>query len=379
MTFVKALFGGLLIILALFSAIFFVQSGSIETPIKTLNGERGQTASDMPGVSCEWMEIPVKLPSSIITRQITGQLCQPKDQPVTAIQVLIAGAGYGMAYWDFPYQSDTYSYARAALKQGFATFNFYRLGTGESSHPFGVVLGVDNQANALQQVISYLNTKQRFEKLITVGHSFGSLVAIAHAINFSDQVDGIVLTGYAHGKNPGFYLAMRTGVDVAMVADGFAGHLFDPSYIVSKTDSRKNTFYDLTNTDPNVIAVDELNRQTLTVGEIISMPPYFTEVTHKITDPVYLLLGEYDFVVCGGDLDCTDHAGTIAHEQSFFSEQACLEMDVLDDTNHNANLHRNAAASFQKMLEWSKRLINADQACSADRSEGNYQGMIEPS
>ena len=43
-----------------------------------------------------------------------------------------------------------------------------------------------------------------------------------------------------------------------------------------------------------------------------------------------------------------------------------IEMVVLDDTNHNANLHRNAPASFQKILGWSRRLINAD-ICYRDR------------
>lgn len=354
---------GLIVLLALLSAIFFAQSGSLETNLKTLDGNSGLTAASMPGVECQWLTIPVKLPSSFITRQITGQLCKPNENPNNVLQVLIPGAGYGMAYWDFPYQSDTYSYARAALKQGFATFNFYRLGTGESSHPFGVVLGALNQAYALQQVITAIKANNAFKQLITVGHSFGSLVAIAHAIEYPEQVDGIVLTGYAHGKNPGFYQAMRTGVDLAMVAEGFAGRVMDPTYIISKPDSRKTIFYEANNSDANVIAVDELNRQTLTVGEIISMGPLFTEVTKEITDPVFILLGEYDFVVCGGDLDCTQHEATIKHEQQFYSEAACLEMVVLDDTNHNANLHRNAPDSFATILDWSNRLIGAEQGC----------------
>jgi hypothetical protein len=71
------------------------------------------------------------------------------------------------------------------------------------------------------------------------------------------------------------------------------------------------------------------------------------------------LLGEDDFVVCGGQLDCREHAAAIAHEQAFFSAAACLEMVVLDDTGHDSALHRNAAQNFALMLAWVARRVGA--------------------
>ena len=69
------------------------------------------------------------------------------------------------------------------------------------------------------------------------------------------------------------------------------------------------------------------------------------------------MLGEDDFIVCGGKLDCREHAVAIAHEQTFFSPATCLEMVVLDDTSHDSALHLNAAQNFALILDWVARLV----------------------
>jgi pimeloyl-ACP methyl ester carboxylesterase len=81
--------------------------------------------------------------------------------------------------------------------------------------------------------------------------------------------------------------------------------------------------------------------------------------------PVFLLLGEDDFVVCGGKLDCRDHAGAIAYEQDYFPKAACLEMVVLDDTGHNSALQRNAPQNFALILDWAARRVGAGDGAVA--------------
>lgn len=351
---------GLTGLLAAALLIGYLKSGGLETPLRAAHGTRLSTPAEMAGVTCQRQVIPVKLsPGGWFNFDVVGELCSVGEADGKILQVLISGSGYGSIYWDFPYQPDTYSYARAALRAGYATFNFYRLGMGESDHPPSLLLGVDNQAHVLSQIIAALQADHAFAAVLPVAHSFGSVIAIAHALGHPDQVAGIVLTGFAHNTNPGFVRAMRTGVDSAALNGPFVGKIVDPTYMVSKPGTRGATFYTRTNTDPRVIEIDELNRQTTAIAEAITASKYFGPQSKGLEVPVFLLLGEDDFVVCGGALDCTDHAVAIAHEKKFFSPASCFEMVVLEDTNHDSALHLNAARNFARILDWVARRVGS--------------------
>jgi pimeloyl-ACP methyl ester carboxylesterase len=342
-------------------------------------------AWDMPGVTCEELFIAAKLGANAwFTHDIHGTLCgSGGDFNGKTLAVTVSGAGYDSLYWDFPYRPDQYSFVRAALRRGLVTFNFDRLGMGRSDRPFGMLLGVDNQAHALQQVIQALKGRYDFRAVVTLGHSFGSTISLAHALAFPDHVDGLILTGFVHNSNPEFGLAMRDGIDVAAFKGPYAGKLFDPSYIISKPNSRRDIFYTAANTDPIVARVDENNRQTTSIGEVITMPKYFQQQSMGLLVPVFTLLGEDDFVVCGGAVECTDHDDIIQWESKYFPQEACHEMVVLEDTNHNANLHRNAADSFQLMLDWIERRAGINgppaQPCELAYSGENGEGVIPQS
>jgi len=338
----------------------FLKSGGLATPLQAAPGARLATAAEMPGANCQRQVIPVTLaPGGWLSLDVVGELCSTGQLDGKVLQVLVSGAGYGTVYWDFPYQPDTYSYTRAALRAGYATFNFYRLGMGESDHPPGLLLNVDNQGYVLSQIITALRAAHDFSAVVTVGHSFGSVIAIAHALSYPGQVAGIVLTGFAHNTNPGFITAMRNGVDLAAVKGPFAGRIVDPTYLISRPDTRGDTFYTRSNADPGVIETDELNRQTTAIAEAISASKYFGPQSRGLQLPVLLMLGEDDFVVCGGALNCRDHAVTMTHEQSYFAPATCFEMALLADTGHDSALHRNAPQNFALMLDWVARRVGA--------------------
>ncbi|MEO8443903.1 MAG: alpha/beta fold hydrolase [Gammaproteobacteria bacterium] len=335
------------------------KSGGISTLLQAPAGVALSTVADMPGITCQRLVMPTKLSASgLLHHDVVGELCSRGTLEGKALQVLVSGAGYGPIYWDFPYQADTYSYVRAALQAGYATFNFYRLGMGESDHPLGILLNVDNQAYVLGQLIDSLRRSHDFSAVFVVGHSFGSVTAIAHALARPESIDGIVLTGFAHNTNPGFITAMRTGVDVAAFKGPFVGKIVDPTYLISKAGTRGGTFYTAENADPVVIEVDELNRQTTAIGEVISSSKYFGPQSKGLTVPVLLVLGDDDFVVCGGALDCRDHARTIAHEQAYFPAARSFEMVMLAHTNHDASLHRGAPAASALILDWMARRVS---------------------
>ena len=317
-------------------------------------------AADMDGVTCQQKTVSVKLSADGFREfDLVGQLCWTGELQNKTLQVLVSGSGYGAAYWDFPYESDTYSYARAALRAGDAVFNFDRMGMGLSDHPFGIALDVDTQAYILHQALNALEGENTFNAVVMLGHSFGSTVSLAHALTWPEQSDGIVLTGFIHNVNPAFGPAMGQGISVAAFSEPLAGTLLDPTYVMSKPDSRGGVFYTADNTDPGVIAADDATRETTAVGELISMSRYFADQSKGLAVPVMVLIGENDFVVCGGELDCTDHEAVVAHESAFYPASACPEIYVLDDTNHNANLHLNAQQAFALMQDWVARRIGS--------------------
>lgn len=358
---------GLAGLTAVFLLAGWLNSGGKTTPLVAPPGVTLSTAAAMPGVRCERRVIPVKLNANgLANYDVAGELCAQGTPAGKTLQVLVSGAGYGTIYWDFPYEPDTYSYTRAALRAGYATFNFYRLGMGESDRPLGLLLNVDNQAHVLAQVIEALKRDHQFTAVVTVGHSFGSVTSIAHALAHPTNVDGIVLTGFAHNTNPGFVMAMRTGVDIAAIKGPFAGRIVDPTYLVSRPGTRRANFYSAETSDPVVIEVDELNRQTTAIGEVISAGKYFGPQSKELTTHVLQVLGEDDFVVCGGDLDCRDHGQTIAYERAFFTAAASHEIVILDNINHDANLHRNAPATTALILDWISRTIESRSSGSGE-------------
>ncbi len=315
---------------------------------------------------CEEYTIPVKLQAGgLFTYNVAGTLCSDGSLEGKALHVLISGSTYGRVYWDFPIQTDTYSYVRTAVQAGYATFNLSRIGIAESDRPFGLFVDVDANAYVFHQVIDYLK-QNVFEPgpVVTLGHSLGSVITVAHAVHYPQDVDGVVLTGFIHNVNPGYSDVIREASYSASSDPRFEGKRYDFTYITSKPGSR-DIFYVLDQTDPDILFVDELTKETTTLGEISSTRDYYGEESLQIEVPVLQLIGDQDIVGCGGELDCTDSAAVMANEQQYFSDAACIETQVIEDTGHNLNLHRNAQSSFQTMLDWAARRVGAGASVPA--------------
>jgi hypothetical protein len=56
-------------------------------------------------------------------------------------------------YWDFPYQPSTYPYVRAATAAGYATFNFDRIGIGNSDHPPAADVTISSNALVVHEIV----------------------------------------------------------------------------------------------------------------------------------------------------------------------------------------------------------------------------------
>ncbi|MEM8856913.1 MAG: alpha/beta hydrolase [Chloroflexota bacterium] len=349
-----------LTILLLITLLIAARTGGHSAEIRQVNGlTLSPPTAELAGVTCEDRTIPVKLsPVGWFNYDIVGELCWQGELSGKTLLYLNSGLGYGPIYWDFPYQSENYSFVQAAVAEDYATFNYYRMGIGESDHPLGFRLSADVHAYIASQIIPLLKTDADLGSVVTIGHSFGSAISVAIAYNYPEAVDGVIVTGFIHNVNPAYTDESRETSQVAAIDPHFAGSIFDLTYFTSAPETRGRTFYASSNSDPNVYAIDEANKQTLTLGEILSVRTYFGPQSKSINVPVLVLVGDDDIIGCGGALDCNDTAAVVANEKEAYSDPAtCVETYVLKDTGHNLSLHSDASANSARMIDWLDRRI----------------------
>src|SRR5947209_11866786 len=274
---------------------------------------------------CDRYVLPVTLsPLELITYHVTGWLCYKGSlSQHHAVQLLVHGGTYGHIYWDYTYQPDMYSYVQYMTKAGYATFNFDRIGVGESDHPSAALVTIQADAYVLSQLVSDLKTGAyggpAFQKILLVGHSVGSAISIAEAANpqFA-HVDGVILSGFLHFVDP---------VEVARLANDIYPANQDPDprfkdlppgYFTTKPNTRGQIFYDLPNADPLVIATDEQTKETITDNEFTTFFSIANSpLSRNIQVPVLEVVGQDDALFCLGTFSCTNRDTVQRYESTY--------------------------------------------------------------
>jgi pimeloyl-ACP methyl ester carboxylesterase len=304
-------------------------------------------------------------PGSLTCYTLYGELCWSGQINPCAVQLLIHGATYNRYYWDFrSYQPQNYSYVDTAISRGYTTFNIDRIGSGKSAKPDGLLNTVDSAVYTVHQVVQALRSGTfgtRFDRVVLVGHSLGSLIAIGEA-SLYQNVDGVILTGLTHNLNPIRITAIPNFLYPSQLDPKFG--LFAPTnYLTTIPGSRDDLFYVTANTDPTIITEDERLKDVLAVGQDEILARITSPESQLIDVPVFILVGTQDLLFCGGVADCSTAEALVTYESLVFAPAACLQADVVPGTGHNLNLHLNAQESFAKMLNWMDRFM-AGSVCS---------------
>ena len=110
-------------------------------------------------------------------------------------------------YWDISYNNFNYSYIDTAVdKYGFSTLSIDRFGIGNSSiaDPLDVVQAPAELSAILevttmlrQGTLPGLSYAPAFDKVVHVGHSFGSVLTFELASMHPNATDGLILTGFS--------------------------------------------------------------------------------------------------------------------------------------------------------------------------------------
>lgn len=322
-----------------------------------------------PRPHCQVATVPVGLATGQPTQYtIFGELCLPpgtNGHQVPTVHLAVHGATYSHLYNAWPYQPETYSYADALMKAGYAVFTFDRIGIGQSSHPPGASVTIDANAFVVHQLVQALRSgtigKTRFERVVLVGHSLGSITSLAEASAYGD-VDGVVLTGISHAVTSSTASALQ--FVPANQDPRFAGQNLDNDYLTSAPGTREAAFYYAPVTDPRVVALDEQTKETVTTAELSSFAPTLTPaVSQAIHVPVLLVNGQFDQLVCGdGFAICATAAALATAEAPFFSPQACLQSVVIPASGHDLFLEPSAPTTYAAIRSWSDAHVGLNQA-----------------
>ncbi len=306
--------------------------------------------------NCTQYTLPVTLsPTDPTHYNVVGYLCNADAG--NNVQLTLSGATYNHSYWDFPFDPKTYSYVRNTVNTDFATFNLDRIGTGASDHPVPELISIQSNAFVAHQIIQDLRSGviagTHFQKVVVVGHSMGSAMAIDEAATYQD-VDGVILTGYIHGTfNPSSFAVIGTGSYPAFLDPQFSPTLA-PGYLTTKPGVRGPVFYYAPFADPQVIATDESTKDLVTDTTVATfIPTLASHESNAIHVPVLLVLGQFDFLFCGTNPGCTQ-SQVAANEASFFDPQAQLQINIIPNTGHDLNLHTTAGQWFGIAQTWLK-------------------------
>src|SRR5215813_5260229 len=310
-----------------------------------------QTESLNPAVTCQEIRLPVSLQEGQPANyEVVGKLCsKPKGKNV--VHLLLSGATYGSVYWDFPLIPQFYSYVRSMTNAGYATLNIDRIGIGASSRPPADQVTIQANAFVVHQLVQALRDGRigSFSKVILVGHSLGSIIALSEQAQYGDA-NGLILSGFLHAAGP-LFAEIPTLIYPAQNDPRFASQNLPEGYFTSIPGKRSALYFEPV-ADPNVIARDEQTKETITLGEINTFPPLVFSPTdaQSIHVPVLFVIGSRDNIFCTPP-QCSE----AQLEPGLYPADAQVEVRVVHGTGHDLNLHFTAPVFFGIVREWSDR------------------------
>lgn len=297
---------------------------------------------------------------------VSGDLYLPRDTTPSTVQVLLPGLTYDRRYWTVPGANN---YAHHMARAGYAVLAFDRLGTGLSSRPPADQVALDMHVATLHQMLEMVRDGSvgghAFDHVVTVGHSYGSGIAIVEAARHQD-VDALVISGMLHATAPLYEEVI--GFFHPAAEDPVLGPTAPPEwpewYMTQRPGYRAKMLEYAPNIEPGLSEYNELIKSTATIGEGMSLPDtYSRETSLAVKVPVLLVVGQHDALFCGEDVNFGADAGSVhAFESPYFAPEAELETHVIPRAGHSLNLHRNAVEWFEIARRWIDRRVGAHAA-----------------
>lgn len=227
---------------------------------------------------------------------IAATYCEPDCGPSGTVQVLTHGIGFDRSYWDLSYNNYNYSYVKEAVDQyGYSTLTYDRLGIGQSSHGEPVnEIQAQLEIQALRALTVMLRAGTlpgvpKAQKVVHVGHSFGSTQTYALSGKYPELSDGIVLTGFSQNGTFVPYFALGSNfIEANQIA---ALSAFPNGYLAPESQRGVQIdFFSPGMFDPAVLALAYATGQPVTVGELLTVSTA-TAFVNNFTGPCLIITG----------------------------------------------------------------------------------------
>lgn len=286
--------------------------------------------------------------------------CQPDSGPANVVQLLTHGIGFDRSYWDFSYNNYNYSYVSEAVDEyGYSTFSWDRLGIGMSQHGEPVneiqaLLEVD-ALRALTEMLragSIPGVIKSFNKVVHVGHSFGSEHTYALTAMYPTISDGIALTGFS--QNGSFVPFFELGGNFIQANTVAALSAYPDGYLAAGDPSGVQTnFFSPGMFDAAVLALAYSTGEPVTVGELLTIGGETGSVNY-FAGPTIIVTGARDIPYCGGNCLAppTGYTSIPATSNNTLPDAKNFEVVIVPEAGHGLNLEYSHPFTYASILNY---------------------------
>jgi len=295
------------------------------------------------------------------TYSIAGYYCTPKQgaKNDSALLNLLHGIGFDASYWNYALAPE-YSFVKHAASYGYSTFRYDRLGCGNSETPsngFDVVRA-QTEVAILREVLTQLrNTTtvggRQHDKIVGVGHSYGSIQTQAVTMEYPQLLDGAVLTGFSTNSSnlPGYLQAASYSIANKIFPDRLAskpdtwlvtgsnasdimGFFYPPYYSEASFDLSRST------------------EQPVTLGSLFTVGKVGGEATN-FTGPVHVVNGAKDFIFCDSNCYAGKNGSDIPSEvKQLYPQARNFTTYIAENTGHAITPHYSQPVVAHEIVTW---------------------------
>ncbi|KAL4733972.1 Alpha/beta hydrolase family-domain-containing protein [Aspergillus similis] len=298
------------------------------------------------------------------TFAISAQLCVPRASNKAGIlQIATHGFGFDKRYWDAELHPDKYSYVDAALNAGYSILTYDRLSVGHSDKPdaYEVVqvpveteilkeLAVLARSGALAEKASSIRVPS-FDKVVLVGHSYGSGLTIAVLATYPSIADGAVSTGLIPNTQFGVAGQRAFGLEYAPASDPSRFGDRGSGYLVQNTESSlQQIFFKKGFFEPELLKYANGIKETGTAGEFVSFPAALAVPAAGFKGPILFALAEYDMGTCLGDCKGMYDLKTLRDEM--FPHAGDVSVHIQPGSGHALTMHVNATGHYEAIFAY---------------------------
>ncbi|KAI1381059.1 Alpha/Beta hydrolase protein [Hypoxylon crocopeplum] len=281
------------------------------------------------------------------TYEMSARLCMPENQDSQqtrsdTLQVLVHGASFNKNMWDVQYKPETYSWVKRMNDEGYPTLAVDLVGNGNSTFPDGLLeaqtqMYVATMHDLIQKIRKGEVGGRAWDKIVLVGFSIGAITANSLALQYPNDVDGIVLHGISWDATwiyPAFLSGLQ-GPAQQIDPDKWGG--LQPTYQTQSSREGRLVACFAGSYDPDIVEYDWQTRDFDTLGAAITFTYHLVEAP-EFKGPIFLGIGDRDSTFCGGKF-CREQPYALYNR---FPKAQAYDIKIYEETGHLILYHHSA-------------------------------------